>query len=650
MSALSNLPVRLGLGAMRLSDPGRDAAEALALIRAAVEAGVALIDTANVYGPDAKSAHTNERLVQEALSGLSPTDRARVTVATKVGMARKGTRWVPDGEPAALRREAKRSREALGGAPLDLLQLHLRDPKVPFEAALETLATLHTDGAARALGLCNTTFGDLATALRVLPPGSLASMQNALSLAVPADAEKAGLLLPTCEALGIAFIAHSPLGGPDKAKKHASHRALTAIATDHALPHGPQALALAYLLTLSPAIVPLPGPTRPETLKSCLEAVATPLPSPAVAALDAAFPAFAALRGAAPPAPVPDLDTARRLASDLGHLPPPSDDGVVLTVGIQGAGKSSAVEPFVGAGHLRLNRDTLGGRLIDLIPPLATHLDAAPPGAKKAILDNTYPTAASRAPVIAAARKAGVPVHALWLDTPIDEARVNVVRRMLTLTGKLCGPDELKTLGETHANLVPPPALTSWLGAFERPSRLEGFDTVERRPFHRIPGGGARPGLLLDVDGTLRVTRSGEKYPKAPDDFVLLPGRREVLAKWHAAGWALFFVSNQSGVSSGKVDTETVEAAMRGTADALGVPVVDVAYCPHPAFPVGCFCRKPMPGLGVALIDRYGLDPARLVMVGDMSSDAAFAAAIGARYYDADTFFAGGVAPPERRP
>lgn len=647
MPLFQDLPVRLGLGAMRLTDAGRAAEEAEALIRAAVEAGVTLIDTANVYGPDAKSAHTNEKLLARVLAALPEPRRDAVTVTTKVGMARKAARWMPDGDPAGLRREAIRSREALGGGPLSLLQLHLRDPKVPFEASLEALARLHADGVARHLGLCNTTLGDLATALRVLPPGSLATVQNALSLAVPADAEKAALVLPVCTALGITFLAHSPLGGPDKAKKLASHRTLGAIAADHAYPHGAAALALAYLGTLSPAIVPLPGPTRPETLASCLAAAQSPLPASLVAAVDAAFPAFAALRGAAPPAAIDGLDHARDLATALGELPPPATEGVVLTVGIQGAGKSSAVAPFEEAGHLRLNRDTVGGRLIDLIAPLEGHLAAAPAGQRKAILDNTYPTAASRAPVIAAARKAGVPVHALWLDTPLDEARVNVVRRMLALTGKLCGPDALKELGATHANLVPPSALTSWLGAFERPSRLEGFDTVERRPFSRIPGGGTRPGLFLDVDGTLRVTRSGEKYPKAPDDFELLPGRREVLMRWHEAGWALFFVSNQSGIASGKVSAETVEAAFAGTAAALGVPVTDIAFCPHPAFPVGCFCRKPMPGLGVALIDRHGLDPERLVMVGDMSSDAGFAAAIGARYFDAEHFFDGGGVTPD---
>ncbi len=65
-----------------------------------------------------------------------------------------------------------------------------------------------------------------------------------------------------------------------------------------------------------------------------------------------------------------------------------------------------------------------------------------------------------------------------------------------------------------------------------------------------------------------------------------------------------------------------------------------MSYCPHPAHPVGCFCRKPMPGLGVALCERHRLDRRALCVVGDMASDGAFAAALGARYFDAASFFA----------
>src|SRR4029077_19865975 len=112
------------------------------------------------------------------------------------------------------------------------------------------------------------------------------------------------------------------------------------------------------------------------------------------------------------------------------------------------------------------------------------------------------------------------------------------------------------------------------------------------------------------------------------------PGRRDSLARWIAAGYLLFFVSNQSGIASGKLTRVAAEAAFGRTVELLKLPVADIAYCPHPAFPVGCFCRKQFPGLGVMLMERHGLAREHLVVVGDMKSDADFAAELGARYSD----------------
>ena len=145
-------------------------------------------------------------------------------------------------------------------------------------------------------------------------------------------------------------------------------------------------------------------------------------------------------------------------------------------------------------------------------------------------------------------------------------------------------------------------------------------------------------GHLLDVDGTLRKTKSGELFPKSADDVELLPGRATVLKRYVDDGYALFFVSNQSGAASETVTREAVDAAFARTVEHLGLPIAEVAYCPHSAFPVGCFCRKPLPGLGVALIQRHKLAGEHLVMVGD--EDEGFAGAIGAKYVTAETFFA----------
>jgi histidinol-phosphate phosphatase family protein len=183
--------------------------------------------------------------------------------------------------------------------------------------------------------------------------------------------------------------------------------------------------------------------------------------------------------------------------------------------------------------------------------------------------------------------------------------------------------------------------MARWAASFEAPNLDEGFGVVEEIAFvRRVDPRFTGKGLLLDVDGTLRRTKSGELFPRNADDVELLPGRREVLSRWVADGYKLFFVSNQSGVASGSVTREAVEAAFDRTRELLGLPVEEVAYCPHPAFPAGCFCRKPLPGLGISLIHRHALARDTVVMVGDMDSDEDFARSLGVRYVAVESFFA----------
>ena len=164
---------------------------------------------------------------------------------------------------------------------------------------------------------------------------------------------------------------------------------------------------------------------------------------------------------------------------------------------------------------------------------------------------------------------------------------------------------------------------------------------IEEVPFERRPQPDQQgKGLLLDVDGTLRETISGDIYPSREDDFRILPNRRETLQRWIDRGYQLFLISNQSGVASKKITKEQVEACFSRTLELLGLPVTQVCHCPHPAFPISCFCRKPMPGFGVELMRKYKLSQRYLVMVGDMDSDAKFAQTLGATYYDAKDFFA----------
>jgi HAD superfamily hydrolase (TIGR01662 family) len=625
---LGTLEVPLGLGLLRLGTEGRPSEDdAVAVIRFALDQGLRLLDTADSYALDDRDLHYGERLVRKALAGWSgPRDQVRVI--TKAGLARPKGRWVPNGRPEHLRRMVEGSLEALGVDRIFLLLLHAVDPKTPLEESLGALAELQREGKVEHLGLCNTSIPEVRQAERHFP---VRAIQNELSVIDRSSGVEGMVAL--ARQMGIPFLAHRPLGGHAKVGNLLKNRAVKPIAARHQIT--PHEAALAALLDLGAPVIPLFGATKRESVVSSLRALKVPFGADDRKDLESKIsfaPTPEAMAATAPPVTPPGL---RPLAPGE---PPGDEPEVVVMMGVQGAGKSSEVARYVERGYARLNRDAIGGTLEELVPKLGEMLAS---GQRRVVLDNTYATRASRYPVIRKAHALGVPVRCRFMATPIDEAYANVVMRILDRYGKLLGPDELKELGKNDPNLPPPQAMAKWAASFEAPNADEGFSAVEEVPFvRRVDPGFTKKGLLLDVDGTLRKTKSGEIFPRDPGDVELLPGRREVLSRWVDQGYALFFVSNQSGIASEQVTREAAEGAFARTIELLGLPVAEVAYCPHPAFPVGCFCRKPLPGLGVALIQRHQLAREHLVMVGDMDSDADFARSLGVKYVAADAFFA----------
>lgn len=624
----SPLAVPLALGLLRLSVEGRPPAEvAIPLLHRALDLGIRVFDTADSYGLDDRDFHYGERLLRQALESWSgPADEVRI--CTKVGLLRPKGKWVPCGQPKHLRKSVEGSLKALGVESLFLLQLHVRDPRVPYEETLGALAQLQQEGKVQHLGICNASPPEIHQALRHFP---VACLQNELSLVSRGSALDGTLELS--RQLGIPMLAYRPLGGQARVEKLTKNRQLAPLALARQVT--PQELALAAVGEAGPQVIPLVGCTRVSSLESSVQALQLQLTESdrqALAAKYALEPRPEALLDLLPHRPPPGLPS---LAP--GQKPAEVPAEVVVVMGIQGAGKSSQVESYEAAGYHRLNRDLLGGSLEDLIPRLRESLEQ---GQRRIVLDNTYPTRLSRSPVIRTAHAFEVPVRCLFLNTPPEEARRNVVERILDRYGRLLGPQEMKDLAKEDPNLPPPVALQRWQESFEPPHLDEGFGVVEEFAFHRRPlPDHLGKGLLLDVDGTLRITRSGEIYPRDPEDIELLPGRKEVLQKWIEQGYRLFFVSNQSGIASGKVSLEAVRACFERTRDLLGLPVQEMVFCPHSAFPVGCFCRKPLPGLGIDLLRRHQLDLHQLIMVGDMESDAAFARGLGIQYFDAAAFF-----------
>ena len=624
---LGQLEVPLGLGLLRLSTEGRPAeADAIDVIRFALDQGVRVLDTADSYALDDRDMHYGERLVREAIAGWEGP-REQIRVITKAGLARPKGRWVPNGRRDHLRKMVEGSLTALGVERIFLLLLHANDPRTPLEESLGALAELQKAGKIEHLGLSNTSIAEVRQAQRHF---AVCAIENELSVIDRSGGVEG--LVALARQMNIPFLAHRPLGGHAKTGNLLKNRAVKPIAARHKIT--PHEAALAALVDLGPPVIPLIGATKRASVESSLRALRVPFDERDRTELGTKItfaPTQQALAATAPPVTPAGL---RRLAANEG---PGDEPEVVVMMGVQGAGKSSEVARYLERGYARLNRDTLGGDLDDMVPKLGELLAA---GQRRVVLDNTYPTRVSRYPVIRVAHAHGVPVRCRFLATPIDEAYANVVLRILERHGKLLGPEELKALAKDDPNLPPPAAMARWAATFEAPHEDEGFSVVEQVPFvRRVDPQFTNKGLLLDVDGTLRKTKSGEIFPRSAEDVELLPGRRALLQRFIDEGYKLFFVSNQSGIASGTVSSEAVEAAFARTIELLGLPVAEVAYCPHPAFPAGCFCRKPLPGLGVALIQRHRLAREQVIMVGDMDSDRDFARALGVRYVDAAEFF-----------
>jgi aryl-alcohol dehydrogenase-like predicted oxidoreductase len=249
----------IGLGEMQLSLADRpDEDQGVRTIHAALDAGVTLIDTADAYCADGSEMGHGERLTATALTAYGDTDH--VLVATKGGHVRdlKGA-WLTDGSPAYLRQACDASLTALGVEAIGLYQHHRPDPEVPYGETLGVLKELHDAGKVRMVGISNADSGQIRQAVEILGD-ALVSVQN--QYAPNFRSSEAELRL--CAELGLAFLPWSPLGGAARAPESAG-TAFTEVAAEHGV--SPQQVALAWMLARSPAVIPIPGSSRPETIR-----------------------------------------------------------------------------------------------------------------------------------------------------------------------------------------------------------------------------------------------------------------------------------------------------------------------------------------------------------------------------------------------
>jgi aryl-alcohol dehydrogenase-like predicted oxidoreductase len=257
----------IGLGGLRLSIEGRpEESRSIAIIHAALEAGVTFIDTADAYHIGANEVGHNESLIARALESYG--DCSQVLVATKGGHLRSADgAWLTNGSPNYLRRACEASLRRLGVDAIGLYQFHRPSPSVPYEDSIGAIRDLLDAGKIRMAGISNANPGQIRTAHEVLG-GRLMSVQNEFSPFFPSSAPE----LELCDQLGIAFLPWRPLGGAENAAKlGTSHPSFGQVA--HELDASPQQVVLAWMLAKTPIVIPIPGSTRPETIRSSVAAI-----------------------------------------------------------------------------------------------------------------------------------------------------------------------------------------------------------------------------------------------------------------------------------------------------------------------------------------------------------------------------------------
>jgi aryl-alcohol dehydrogenase-like predicted oxidoreductase len=565
---------------MRLStESTRDDERALATLAAALDAGVGVFDTARSYALDERDLGHNEKLLARALKNR-PAVAPRVI--SKCGMRRDDGAWIPDGRARTILDDATASVRALDGVPIDLLLLHAPDPRVSLATSARALARVEEEGLARSVGVSNVSRKQLEEAMEHAP---IAAVQVALGAFD--DAAIRGGVVGFCLERGIEVLAHSPLGGPDRARRLARDPALSRIGAE--LGASAIDVFLAYLLAVRPEIIPVVGARRVETIALIARAAELVLDAGQLAALDERFASLGRTRCPTSPAPVAARDAE-----------------VVLLMGVPGSGKSRAAQSYVERGYERLNRDLEGGTLKKLARLLDERLAA---GAARVVLDNTYVTRASRYEIVRVASAHAAQVRCVHLETPLADAQINVILRMLERFGRVLEPEELDKQARTDAASLAPHAVFRMQRELEPPAADEGFAAIERVPFERqdAEGGAAGSFVALATFGADAGALSAllSETPEA-SPVLVYAWQPDAAEDWLHALRAL---AEQVAAVTGRV--------------------VEVAVCSHPGGRPICWCRPPLPAMLLAFAHRHRIDRRSSTLIGASTTDAAMARALG---------------------
>ena len=262
----------IGLGGMPMSMNNDkvypDESQSIATIHAALEAGVTLIDTADIYSPSWDTMGHNEILVGKAMAAYGG-NRDEVVIATKGGITRSdGEKWGRDASLAYLRSAVEKSLRNLGVDVIDVYQWHRPDRSIAYGEGVENFKTLRDEGKVKTIGISNANVEEIEVAIDVLGPDGLVSVQNEFSPKFRCSEDE----LEYCGERGIAFLPWSPLGGTGGGAREVGDR--FAVFAEIAAEHGvsPQQVVLAWELSLGDHVIPIPGARRPQSITDSAKA------------------------------------------------------------------------------------------------------------------------------------------------------------------------------------------------------------------------------------------------------------------------------------------------------------------------------------------------------------------------------------------
>ena len=308
---------------------------------------------------------------------------------------------------------------------------------------------------------------------------------------------------------------------------------------------------------------------------------------------------------------------------------------IVLMQGLPASGKSTLNQLYVDNGYKIISRDNMGCTMAGVLQHIRQNK------LTKIVVDATFPTVESRESFVGYAQEKSLTIGCHRMKTSKEDCLINAMLRCKKITGEFYFfHKELPDGWKKDPQVFVMPVIFKQVKEAQVPRKIEGFDEIISTPFIRNwEDNYTNKAVFVDLDGTIRETLDGAKYPISFHNQKILPNSAEILREYKEKGYLILGISNQSGVNKGEF-IDDVNAIIEETKMMLGEDIIDdYMYCPHTMPGQICTCRKPQSGMGLFFRDKYKLNLSQCIMVGDRTTDKTFATRLGIMYYDQKQFF-----------